>query len=49
MPEEEKERLTTNIANAMRSVAPEIQARQLDHFRQADPRYGDLVSAKLRK
>ncbi|MES2207835.1 MAG: catalase [Pseudomonadota bacterium] len=47
LPADEKERLTTNIANAMRNVAVEIQQRQLSHFDKADPAYGAAVRHKL--
>jgi catalase len=47
MPDDEQDRLTTNIANAMRGVDSAIQRRQLAHFYQADPAYGEAVSAKL--
>jgi catalase len=47
MPADAKDRLTTNIANAMKSVSAEIQQRQLAHFDKADPAYGAAVRAKL--
>jgi len=47
MTPDAQDRLTTNIANAMRSVSTEIQQRQLAHFDQADPRYGQAVAKKL--
>ncbi len=47
LPADEKERLTSNIANAMRSVSAEIQDRQLGHFAKADPAYGEAVARKL--
>ena len=47
LPADEKDRLTTNIANAMRSVSAEIQDRQLGHFAKADPAYGEAVARKL--
>lgn len=47
MTADEQERLTGNIANAMRSVPAEIRQRQLAHFDRADPRYGALVAGKL--
>ncbi|HEV2610399.1 MAG TPA: catalase [Noviherbaspirillum sp.] len=43
----ERDRLTTNIANAMRGIAVEIQQRQLAHFDKADPAYGAAVRSKL--
>jgi catalase len=47
MPAEEKDRLTTHIAHAMRGVAVDIQQRQLAHFDKADPAYGAGVRTKL--
>ncbi|MBL0420444.1 hypothetical protein JI739_08830 [Ramlibacter sp. AW1] len=35
------------MANAMPGVAEAIQARQVDHFNRADPRYGAEVRHKL--
>lgn len=49
LPEAEKDRLTSNIAGAMRSVGKEIQERQLGHFTKADPDYGRRVGEKLKK
>jgi len=45
---EEKDRLTSNIANAMKSVSHEINWRQIGHFTRADPAYGAAVQARLR-
>jgi len=42
-----QDRLTTNIANAMRGVPAEIRQRQVGHFTQADPRYGAEVARKI--
>jgi catalase len=42
-----QDRLTTNIANAMRGVPREIQLRQVALFAKADPRYGAAVARKL--
>lgn len=42
-----QDRLTSNIANAMRSVPGAIQARQIGHFTKADPAYGEAVARKL--
>lgn len=42
-----QDRLTSNIANAMRGVPLEIRRRQLAHFAKADPRYGAEVARKL--
>lgn len=47
MTADAQDRLTTNIANAMRGVAREIQQRQIAHFAMADPRYGAEVARKL--
>jgi catalase len=47
LPADEQDRLTTNIANAMRGVPRDIQERQLGHFARADARYGAEVARKL--
>uniref|UniRef100_UPI00374D9BB9 catalase-related domain-containing protein n=1 Tax=Undibacterium sp. TaxID=1914977 RepID=UPI00374D9BB9 len=47
LPADEKDRLTSNIAGAMRSVPDDIKQRQLAHFDLADPAYGAAVRAKL--
>ena len=47
MTPDAKDRLTTNIANAMSSVSDEIKQRQLGHFMKADPDYGAAVAKKL--
>jgi catalase len=47
MTEEQKRRLFSNIADAMAGVPQEIIARQLTHFRKADPAYADGVAAAL--
>jgi catalase len=47
LPADEKDRLTSNIAGAMRGVPAEIQQRQIGHFTKADPAYGDAVARKL--
>ena len=44
---DEKDRLTSNIAGAMKSVSDEIKQRQIGHFTKADPAYGATVRAKL--
>lgn len=44
MPQDEKERLFTNIAGAMDGVPAEIIQRQLVHFHRADPAYAEGVS-----
>ena len=47
MAADAKDRLTTNIANAMNSVTDEVKQRQLGHFMKADPDYGSAVAKKL--
>jgi catalase len=47
MTGEEQDRLTSNIANSLRSVPLEIQERQVRHFSKADPLYGAGVARKL--
>ena len=47
MPPDAKDRLTTNIANAMNPVSDDIKQRQLGHFMKADPDYGAAVARKL--
>ncbi|AKJ31682.1 catalase [Caldimonas brevitalea] len=47
MKADEQDRLTSNIAGAMRSVPMSIVQRQLAHFAKADPRYGAAIAAKL--
>lgn len=47
LPPAEKEKLFLNIANALRGVPEEIQERQLAHFHQADPAYGEGVRKML--
>ena len=44
---DEQDRLTSNIAGAMRGVPLDIIQRQLVHFAKADPRYGDGIARKL--
>ncbi|MDB5798499.1 MAG: catalase [Paucimonas sp.] len=48
MSEAEQDRLTTNIANAMRNVSSQIQELQLAHFHRADPAYARAVQQKLK-
>lgn len=48
LSESERNDLTTNIANAMRSVSAEIKERQLAHFDKAAPAYGKAVREKLK-
>jgi catalase len=47
LPADEQDRLTSNIAGAMRSVSVEIAQRQIGHFTKADPAYGASVAQKL--
>ncbi len=47
LPQEEKERLFTNIAGAMEGVPELIVRRQLGHFHQADPAYAAGVAKAL--
>ena len=47
MPAGEQDRLTSNIAGAMRDVPAGIQALQLGHVEKADPAYGEAVARKL--
>ncbi|WP_341668227.1 catalase [Alcaligenes sp. SDU_A2] len=47
--DQEKQRLFSNIADAMDGVPNEIIERQLGHFRKADPAYADGVYAELKK
>jgi catalase len=42
-----QDRLTGNIAGAMKSVSAEVKARQIGHFSKADPAYGAAVARKL--
>ncbi len=45
----QRERLFDNVAAAMQGVPAEIVARQVEHFRRADPAYGAGVEAALRR
>ncbi|MCM5681714.1 catalase [Schlegelella sp. S2-27] len=47
LKEDERDRLTSNIAGAMRGVPLDIIQRQLVHFAKADPHYGDAIARKL--
>lgn len=44
MPEDAQQRLFENIARAMQGVPEEIIRRQIEHFRSADPAYGEGVA-----
>jgi catalase len=48
MQPDAQDRLTTNVANAMRSVSNDIKQLQLGHFTKADPAYGAAVARKLK-
>jgi catalase len=47
MNADERERLIGNIVASMRGVPPQIQGRQIWHFKQADPAYGAGVAQGL--
>ncbi|TCP21650.1 catalase [Scopulibacillus darangshiensis] len=47
LSEREKSRLISNIVGAMKPVKKEIQLRQIEHFRKADPEYGARVAEGL--
>jgi catalase len=47
MPQDAKERLFQNIAEAMTGVPEPIIRRQLSHFSKADPAYGEGVARAL--
>jgi len=47
MPQDAKERLFQNIAEAMTGVPEHIIQRQLAHFYKADPAYGEGVARAL--
>ncbi len=47
MPEDEQARLMDTIAAEMAGVPDEIVDRQIAHFRQADPAYGEGVAQRL--
>jgi catalase len=42
-----QDRLTTNIAGAMKDVTEDVKKRQIAHFSKADPAYGAAVARKL--
>jgi catalase len=42
-----QDRLTGNIAGAMKDVTADVKARQIAHFAKADPAYGAAVARKL--
>ncbi|WP_454254383.1 catalase [Pseudomonas sp. Marseille-Q8238] len=47
MSDEQKALLIDNIVGAMSSVSEDVQRRQLEHFRKADPAYGAGVAKGL--
>jgi catalase len=47
MTPDARDRLTTNIAGAMKNVSEHIKIRQIGHFTKADPAYGAAVGRKL--
>jgi len=47
MPADEQNRLMDTIADTMQGVPDDIVERQLGHFRQADPAYGDGIANRL--
>jgi catalase len=48
MTDAERHRLIDNIVDSMKSVAREIQLRQIEHFRKADPAYGEGIARGLK-
>jgi len=47
MKPDAQDRLTSNIAGAMKDVSDDIKAVQIGHFTKADPAYGAAVARKL--
>ena len=47
MKPDAQDRLTSNIANAMKNVSDDIKKLQIGHFSKADPAYGPAVARKL--
>ena len=47
MSDEQKALLISNIAGAMRGVTEEVVQRQLQHFYQVDPAYGEGIASAL--
>ena len=43
----ERERLTSNIAAAMRGVSPEILRPNIENFLRCDPEYGRKIAEKV--
>jgi len=49
LPAQEKQNLFDNLAGPLSQVSEEILQRQLSHFDQADPAYGQGVRAAIEK
>lgn len=47
LSEEEKDRLTTNIAGTMKTISEHLQLANIEHFKKCDPDYGGRIAAKL--
>jgi catalase len=47
MKPDAQDRLTSNIAGALKNVTEEVQRVQIGHFSKADPAYGAAVARKL--
>ena len=47
MKPDAQDRLTSNIAGAMKDVTTDVKAVQIGHFTKADPAYGAAVASKL--
>jgi catalase len=47
MKPDAQDRLTSNIAGAMKDVSADVKAVQIGHFTKADPAYGAAVARKL--
>jgi len=47
MKPEQKSQLIQNIVNAMKTAPKETQERQIHHFYEADPAYGEGVAKAL--
>jgi catalase len=49
MSEGQRALLASNIAGALKSVPELIQRKQVEHFKKADPEYGERVVLELRR
>jgi len=49
MPADERQRLVQNVARSLRNAPEGIQRKMVEHFRRADPAYGDGVASELKK